>query len=282
MATVTDYFNIDQTHDPKVTSVSELTAGDGAQILFKMFQDFASGAIYLVFRLPQVSNALEHCISLIQEHSLNTALGAAPKFAIRSDNPSGFEVESPTLKFCGRVYIYSDNQLTQEQLTVLNREGKKRGLTVQYIGPEWAAHRSSLEKPLAFISYDSRNRDGIARPLAQELAELRVPVWFDEFSLKVGDSLRDKIETGLKECRHCILILTPEFLSNDGWTKREFDSVFTRELLEKKKVVLPIWAGVSQRDIYEYCPSLADKVALHWSRGLKQVAGDLASKITHF
>jgi TIR domain len=57
------------------------------------------------------------------------------------------------------------------------------------------------------------------------------PVWYDEFALKIGDNLRDSIERGLKECRKCVLVLSPNFLTNGGWTKKEFDSIFTREIL---------------------------------------------------
>ena len=101
------------------------------------------------------------------------------------------------------------------------------------------------------------------------------PVWYDEYSLKVGDSLREQIEKGLKECRKCILILTPNYLSNQGWGKKEFDSVFTRELIENEKVILPVWHGVSKKEVYEYSPALADRVAANWNDGVENVARKL-------
>jgi hypothetical protein len=104
-------------------------------------------------------------------------------------------------------------------------------------------------------------------------------VWYDEYSLKVGHSLREQIEKGLKECKKCILILTPNYLSNEGWGKKEFNSVFTRELIEKQNVVLPVWHNVSAREIYEYSPSLADRVALNWSAGVEEVARKLKHAI---
>jgi hypothetical protein len=57
-------------------------------------------------------------------------------------------------------------------------------------------------------------------------------VWYDQFSLRVGDSLRESVEAGLKECHKCILVLTPNFLSNKGWAKHEYSSIFTREIVE--------------------------------------------------
>jgi len=108
------------------------------------------------------------------------------------------------------------------------------------------------------------------------LEERNCPVWYAEFSLRVGDSLRESIERGLKETRKCILILTPNFLKNEGWTKREFNSVFTRELLEKSNVILPVWHEVTQQQVYDYSPSLADKYALYWSAEDKE---DIADKL---
>ena len=98
------------------------------------------------------------------------------------------------------------------------------------------------------------------------------PVWYDEFSLKVGDSLRESIEKGIKECHKCVLVLSPNFLSNTGWTKVEFNSIFTRQIMEDTNLVLPIWNGVSAKDVYEYSPSLADKVGIQWSLGKEEVA----------
>ena len=108
-----------------------------------------------------------------------------------------------------------------------------------------------MEKPLAFISHDWRDKKAIAMPLALKLSGLGIPVWFDEFSLKLGDELRESIEKGIKETDFCILIITKHFLTNDGWTKAEFNSVFTKEIIEKKKVMLPVWHDVSKKEVYE-------------------------------
>ncbi len=134
-----------------------------------------------------------------------------------------------------------------------------------------------MDKPAAFISHDSRDKQDIARPLAMKLTEMRCKVWFDEFSLKPGDSLRESIETGLKECRRCVLILTPNFLTNEGWTKTEFNSVFTREILEKRNLIIPIWAGVTKNQIFEYCPTILDRVGLMWTDGEETIAKRIAA-----
>jgi hypothetical protein len=119
----------------------------------------------------------------------------------------------------------------------------------------------------------------LVRALAIELSGLMCPVWYDEFSLQVGDSLRTTIEKGLKETKKCVLVLSPSFLSNGGWGKAEFDSVFTREILQGTNVILPVWHNVTVREVYEYSPRLADKVALMSSIGVAELARKLSNAI---
>lgn len=92
--------------------------------------------------------------------------------------------------------------------------------------------------------------------------------------------MRESIERGLKEARKCVLILSPNFFSNNGWTKTEFNSIFTREVLEQKSVVLPVWYGVTPEEVYEYSPSLADRVGVKWDLGPDEVIRQLYQAIT--
>jgi len=183
------------------------------------------------------------------------------------------------LTFTGRVYIYSERRVPDELKQKLIADAKAVNRNLVFRSKEYAAERNKWEKPRAFISHDSRDKSTIAQPLASQLMEIMCPVWFDEFTLKVGDSLRESIEKGLKECPKCIVILTPNFLRNERWTKREFDTAFTRELIENQKVILPVWHGVSPEDVYKYSPILADRVGVQWSKGKEEVARRLSAAI---
>ncbi len=55
----------------------------------------------------------------------------------------------------------------------------------------------SVEKQSVFISHSERDA-GWARSFAQALKERGVPVWFDEFDVQPGESLRDALEAGLR------------------------------------------------------------------------------------
>jgi TIR domain len=50
----------------------------------------------------------------------------------------------------------------------------------------------------AFICHASEDKAALVRPLAERLRAEHVEVWYDEFSLSVGDSLRRSIDRGLR------------------------------------------------------------------------------------
>lgn len=62
-----------------------------------------------------------------------------------------------------------------------------------------------------FICHASEDKDAVARPLAEALRERHIDVWYDEFSMKVGDSLREAIDRGLANCRYGIVVVSPAF-----------------------------------------------------------------------
>ena len=175
-------------------------------------------------------------------------------------------VSSKDVQASRRVFIYSESELSDEEILQLKEEAKKTGHDLQFRSNEYMNFRSQSENPLAFISHDSRDKDAVARTIAINLQKMMCPVWYDEFSLKIGDNLRDSIESGLKECKKCILILSPNFISNSGWTKKEFDSIFTREILEEKQLVLPVWYQVDKQQVYDYCPSLLNVKGAVWEQ----------------
>lgn len=274
MATLKDYFLLSNKHHVfTVTQTQELTMQDNLKIPVQMFLDFASGSIYLSFYIEKVSDPYQKCLDIILGNAVEAVLKVTGGFEIAAGFPKTNPISATDLKFCGRLFIYSDNLISDSECVQLTGLAKTRGLLIEYCGPDWAEQQAKTEKPLAFISHDSRDKESIAKPLVDEL--LRFPgctVWYDEYSLKLGDSLRESIEAGLKECKKCVLLLSKNFLSNNGWTKAEFNSVFTRELIEQQNVVLPIWCGVTRDEIYSYSPSLANRVAENWNKGAVEVA----------
>jgi TIR domain len=165
-----------------------------------------------------------------------------------------------------RVFMYAETSLTQDEILDLQAKAQAMGHDLQFRDAAYSSHRTRLEKPQAFISHDSRDKETVARRIALNLQQKACPVWYDEFSLALGDNLREKIELGLKECTKCVLILSANFLGNRGWGKKEFESVFTREIIEDAQLVLPVWHGISKQQVFDYSPSLLNVKGVDWDK----------------
>lgn len=129
-----------------------------------------------------------------------------------------------------------------------------------------------------FISHSSEDKDSFVRPLAQLLRNHRVEVWYDEFSLRPGDSLRRSIDRGLAKSRYGIVVLSPNFFMKN-WTQWELDGLILRQLSGNQQVILPIWHNVDVKDVAAFSPSLADKIAINSNDGLEAVVNKLLEVI---
>jgi len=125
-----------------------------------------------------------------------------------------------------------------------------------------------------FISHASEDKETIVRSLADELVARGLKVWYDEFTLRIGDSLRQKIDAGLARSRVGLVVLSPAFVDK-GWTNYELDGIVTRTI-SGEQILLPIWHNITKQEVIDFSPSLADKVAR--STGM-HTAGEIADEI---
>jgi TIR domain len=112
-----------------------------------------------------------------------------------------------------------------------------------------------------FICHASEDKDSFVRPLAVALQSLNVSVWYDEFSLKPGDSISRSIDKGIGGSAYGLVVISPAFISK-AWTEHELRGLVSREIAQDA-VIIPIWHGVKHRDVLEFSPPLADKRALN-------------------
>jgi hypothetical protein len=280
MASLHEYFVKDGASNLTIHESWDIKDVDGSCIVravARLHLDFEARAKFVSFFIPYTDKV--SCPEAMLLNNLEQVLNLARR-EISIQKGFGAEVmQADDLVFTGRVYLYAERPLDRQLRDRLIAESKPKGHNLVFRSTDYATERSKWEKPRAFISHDSRDKAEIAEPLAIELQKLMCPVWFDSFSLNVGDSLRESIETGLKECTKCIFILTPNFLRNGGWSKREYDSIFTRELVEKQKVILPVWHNVTPEQVYEYSPILADRLAVQWTDQIQDVARKLLRAI---
>ena len=110
-----------------------------------------------------------------------------------------------------------------------------------------------------FISHASEDKDDVVRPLANALKSSGLTVWYDEFELRIGDSLRRKIDRGLANSKFGVVVLSKAFFGR-GWPEYELDGLVTRAV-SGDQILLPIWHNVSKREVMGYSSSLADRIA---------------------
>jgi TIR domain len=134
------------------------------------------------------------------------------------------------------------------------------------------------EKWDVFISHASEDKTYV-EPLVKALEAAGVSVWYDRLVLEWGDDLRSKIDNGLINCRYGIVVLSKAFLGKKKWTEHELNGLFAREEAGKK-LVLPIWHGITRKDLLQYSPALADRLAkISGSDSYQEIVGSLLSML---
>ncbi|NEB05749.1 toll/interleukin-1 receptor domain-containing protein [Streptomyces sp. SID13726] len=120
-----------------------------------------------------------------------------------------------------------------------------------------------------FISH--RTSDGAAAErLAREIATPGHTVWLDEWHIRLGDSIVEKINSGLDGASYLVLCYSdaPDGVQSP-WTSREWMSALHRQLDGQGVRVLPVRFGGSAPAI------LADlkfaDLAKDWDLGVRQL-----------
>ena len=128
--------------------------------------------------------------------------------------------------------------------------------------------RSMVEYDV-FISHASEDKDAFVRPLAHALQSAGLKCWYDEFTLKLGDSLRESIDRGLAASRYGLVVLSHHFFSKD-WPQRELNGLFATMKTGERRI-LPVWHELSAEEVQRYSPILSDLLAANSSEGVEAV-----------
>jgi hypothetical protein len=128
-----------------------------------------------------------------------------------------------------------------------------------------------------FICHASEDKDTFVRPFANALRAEGLAVWYDEFTLVVGDSIRRKIEQGLQQSSFGVVVLSPAFFRKE-WSQRELDALFAKEI-DDVRVILPIWHDLGVAEIRQHSVLLADRLAVSSTLGVDAVAAVIAGTI---
>ena len=130
-----------------------------------------------------------------------------------------------------------------------------------------------------FISYATEDKETVAGPLAEALRTRGVSVWYDQFELRIGQSLRRSIDSGIAQSRYGLVILSKPYFEKD-WPQHELDGLVAKTNSDKQHILLPIWHEISKGDVIKHSAPLADRVALLTADcGIGEIADKIASVV---
>ena len=127
-----------------------------------------------------------------------------------------------------------------------------------------------------FISHAWEDKDSFADEFVDELRKLGLRVWYDTSQIKWGDSMRAKIDDGLKKSKFGVVVLSPDYIKEGKyWTKAELDGLFQLESINGK-MLLPVWHNLTKKEVMAYSPIIAGKLAMNTA---SMTPGEIAEEL---
>lgn len=113
-----------------------------------------------------------------------------------------------------------------------------------------------------FISHAWEDKEDFVDEFVSELRKQGLKVWYDTDKLKWGNSMREKIDSGLSKSHYGVVVLSPNYIAEEKyWTKAELNGLFQVESINGK-TILPIWHNLTKKQVAEYSPIIADRKAM--------------------
>jgi len=89
-----------------------------------------------------------------------------------------------------------------------------------------------------FISHSHKDKEFVT-PLRYSLNQLGIETWVDDFNLQSGDNIIAKIEKGLSEATHLIVVLSSSYVESK-WTRTELNSFLSDKGFRLERRIIPI------------------------------------------
>ncbi|MGI5107896.1 TIR domain-containing protein [Treponema socranskii] len=113
-----------------------------------------------------------------------------------------------------------------------------------------------------FVSHAWEDKESFVDEFVQCLCDRKIKVWYDKTQIKWGDSMRARIDAGLQKSKFGVVVLSPDYISEGKyWTKAELDGLFQLESVNGK-MLLPIWHNLTKKQVMDFSPTLACKLAM--------------------
>ncbi|HKP52644.1 MAG TPA: SUMF1/EgtB/PvdO family nonheme iron enzyme [Chloroflexia bacterium] len=91
-----------------------------------------------------------------------------------------------------------------------------------------------------FLSHSSHDTEAV-RHLAEDLKRVGLQVWLDDWEIRVGDIIPQKVQEGLDASDYLAVWMTRDAMES-GWVEREWQTRLYDEANNRSKIVLPLLA----------------------------------------
>lgn len=161
-----------------------------------------------------------------------------------------------------RIQKQQENSVKQVRQSYERQINELQARLTESLSIPKIANEPSAAEYDVFVSHAWEDKEGFVDEFVNFLRELGLQVWYDTSEIKWGDSMRKRIDDGLKKSRFGVAVLSPNYIAEGKyWTKAELDGLFQLESIGGK-TLLPIWHNLNKADVMAFSPIIASKLAM--------------------
>jgi hypothetical protein len=191
-------------------------------------------------------------------------------------------IENEDILFTGKIFIETnfiniDKAKAYQMIEKINikYKGKKLSFRIRE-NMDWEIMNKE-NWPSVFLCHDSKDKE-LVELLYWELKKNSINVWYDKYSLVLGDSLTEKISGGLNEAKHGVVFISKSFLSNEKWVKFELQTLMSKQIYNNTNTIIPVWLDIEEKDLEKH-HWLREKLAVKFSEGIDIVTKKIIEAI---
>lgn len=127
-----------------------------------------------------------------------------------------------------------------------------------------------------FISHASEDKDEFVREFVNRLLKLGYLTFYDEYSIKLGDSIVEKLNEGISNSQVFIIVISPNFLKKK-WTNKEFNTIFSLSTQLGKRLI-PVYHNIDYESVLLHYPLLNEIKGINTSVGMDLLCSEVVNQ----
>lgn len=127
------------------------------------------------------------------------------------------------------------------------------------------AKEISADQTRVFLSHASEDKINVILPLINALQTSDIDFWVDSVAIKLGDSITQKINEGLRISEYFVIVLSKSFIGK-SWPEKELNSILSMNIDTNHNRIIPVIVGAEEdrKMIRNAYPLLHDIYYFSW------------------